>query len=248
MSNASGPDIKSKFFEGMSFAAATVNIITSDGPAGRVGLTVSAMSSVSADTPRPTLLICINENSAAADSILENGVFCVNVLHNHQSYISDVFAGRYKDKVTDKFECTKWETGKTGSPRVTEGLVGFDCEIKSTVKIGTHHVIFGEVADITVAEKGSALIYANRSYGSSQPIIVPTSAKFGNVTHTKPLVVGCFHTFAPFFIPGLVEDLTQDGDGLSVNLVEGDNLRIKEAILSCEVEIGLLYNLTFLTD
>ena len=85
-------ELKAKFFQGMSYAAATVNVITSDGPAGRVGLTVSAMSSVSADTPRPTLLVCINENSAAAASVLKNGVFCVNVLHNHQSYISDVFA------------------------------------------------------------------------------------------------------------------------------------------------------------
>jgi len=93
--------LKDKFFQGMSFAPATVNVITSDGPAGRVSLTVSAMSSVSADTKRPTLLICINENSAAAASILENDVFCVNDLHSHQSYISDAFAGRYKDELAD---------------------------------------------------------------------------------------------------------------------------------------------------
>ena len=105
-------NLKARFFQGMSYAAATVNVITSDGPAGRVGLTVSAMSSVSADTPRPTLLVCINESSAAATALLENGVFCVNVLHDHQSYISDVFAGRYKDTVEDKFECTKWVTKK----------------------------------------------------------------------------------------------------------------------------------------
>ena len=235
-------ELKNKFFEGMSFAAATVNVITSDGSAGRVGLTVSAMSSVSADTPRPTLLVCINENSAAAASLLENGVFCVNVLHNHQSYISDVFAGRYKDTVKDKFDCTEWVIGKTGSPRVSEGLVGFDCEITSTVKVGTHHVIFGEVVEISVAENGSALIYANRAYGSSQPIIVPNTTKPSDASLTKPLAVGCFHTFAPFFIPELVEDLTRDGDGLSVELIEGDNQRVKEGLLSGEIEIGLLYD------
>ncbi|RKQ71195.1 flavin reductase (DIM6/NTAB) family NADH-FMN oxidoreductase RutF [Litorimonas taeanensis] len=235
-------ELKNKFFEGMSFAAATVNVITSDGPAGRVGLTVSAMSSVSADTPRPTLLVCINENSAAAASLLENGVFCVNVLHNHQSYISDVFAGRYKDTVEDKFECSKWAIGKTGSPRVEDGLVGFDCEITSTVKVGTHHVIFGEVVEISVAEKGSALIYANRAYGSSQPIVVPNTDKSNDISITKPLAVGCFHTFAPFFVPELVEDLTRDGDGLSVELIEGDNKRVKDALLSGEIEIGLLYD------
>lgn len=242
MSEHQPADLKSRFFDGMSYAAATVNVITSDGVAGKVGLTVSAMSSVSADTPRPTLLICLNENSSATDTLLKNGVFCVNVLHNHQSYISDVFAGRYKDTVKDKFDSTDWVIGATGSPRVRDGLVGFDCEIVSTKKVGTHHVIFGEVAEITIAKKGYALIYANRSYGSSQPIEIPKSANGSDEGVTKPLALGCFHTFAPFFVPGLVEDLTRDGEGLSVELIEGDNQRIEDALLSEEVEVGLLYD------
>ena len=242
MPTDSNEEAKAKFFQGMSHAAATVNVITSDGPAGKVGLTVSAMSSVSADTPRPTLLICVNENSAAASSILENGVFCVNVLHNHQSYISDAFAGRYKEQLSDKFDCTQWVVGRTGSPRVEDVLVGFDCEISSTVKVGTHHVIFGEVVDVHIAERGSALIYANRSYGAAQPIIVPNSANFSDAKKSETLSIGCFHTFAPYFIPGLVGDLAQHSEGLSVNLIEGDNRRIKEAVLSGEVEIGLLYD------
>ena len=72
-------ELKTIFLEGMSVAATTVNVVTTDGDAGRAGVTVSAMSSVSADTQRPTLLVCINENSSAAAAILENGVFCVNI-------------------------------------------------------------------------------------------------------------------------------------------------------------------------
>jgi len=240
--SVSSQDFKNKFFKGMSFAAATVNVITSDGPAGRVGLTVSAMSSVSADTPRPTLLICVNENSSAAAPILKNGVFCVNILHNHQSFISDVFAGRYKEKIETKFDCTTWVTGETGAPRVADVLVGFDCRIVSTKKVGTHHVIFGEVVDITVAEKGSALIYANRSYGSAQPIVVPSSVKFRDGHTPDTLSIGCFHTFAPYFIPGLIKDFTKQEQGLSVSLVEGDNRRIKEALVAGEVEVALMYD------
>jgi len=67
------------FLEGMSRAASTVSIVTSDGPAGKVGVTVSAMSSVSADSERPSLLVCVNKNSRSADVIRENGRFCVNV-------------------------------------------------------------------------------------------------------------------------------------------------------------------------
>jgi len=100
------------------------------------------------------------------------------------------------------------------------------------VKVGTHHVIFGEVTDIAIANKGSALIYANCSYGLSQPIIVPKTANFKAASKHKSLSLGCFHTFAPFFVPGLVGDLTQQGEGLSVSLIEGDNRRIKEALLA----------------
>ena len=80
------------FIEGMSHAASTVNIVTTDGPAGRAGVTVSAMCSVTADAP--TLLVCVHQKSAACEAILANGVFCVNVLRDDQALISDTFAGR----------------------------------------------------------------------------------------------------------------------------------------------------------
>jgi len=60
------------FIEGMSHAASTVNIVTTDGPAGRAGVTVSAMCSVTADAP--TLLVCVHQKSAACEAILANGV------------------------------------------------------------------------------------------------------------------------------------------------------------------------------
>ena len=57
--------IRDSFLQGMSRAAQTVNIVTTDGPAGRAGVTVSAMASVSADTPQPTLLVCVHELAQA---------------------------------------------------------------------------------------------------------------------------------------------------------------------------------------
>ena len=54
----SHPELRQRFLTGMSNAACTVSVVTTDGPAGRFGVTVSAMASVSADTPKPTLLVC----------------------------------------------------------------------------------------------------------------------------------------------------------------------------------------------
>src|ERR1700677_1056122 len=88
------PALRQRFLNGMSHAACTVNVVTTDGRAGRHGVTVSAMVSVSAAPPRPTLLVCIHHKSAVADAVLQNGVFCVNVLRDDQSHISENFAGR----------------------------------------------------------------------------------------------------------------------------------------------------------
>ncbi len=81
---------------------------------GRGGVTVSAMTAVSADTPRPTLLVCVHEQSPVAQQIIDNGVFAVNVLKDDQAYISDAFAGRFKDQLVDKFDCVDWAVMRSG--------------------------------------------------------------------------------------------------------------------------------------
>ena len=236
-------NLRQDFLAGMSCAACTVNIVTTDGAAGRAGVTVSAMSSVSADTPKPTLLVCVHHLSPAADLILKNGVFCVNVLRDDQGYISDTFAGRFKDQVGDKFDCADWITMSTGSPRVADPLVGFDCRVKSSEKVGTHYVFIGEVEDLFVGDNGSPLIYANRAYGSATPIESARSIKAGQDAAAAKLTVGCFHTFGPYILPAMISRMSQENPDISIDLVEGDQRRIQESLLSGEAEVGLLYDL-----
>src|SRR5580700_7823358 len=157
--------LRQQFLNGMSHAASTVNVVTTDGAAGRHGVTVSAMVSVSADTPQPTLLVCIHHLSPVADALLENGVFCVNVLRDDQAYISDHFAGRSAVRGAAKFDCAQWTTQVTGAPRVVDSLVAFDCRVTASERVGSHFVVFGSVQDIFVAGDGAPLIYANRAYG-----------------------------------------------------------------------------------
>src|ERR1700723_4470754 len=157
--------LRQQFLHGMSHAACTVNGVPTDGAAGRHGVTVSAMVSVSADTPQPTLLVCIHQRSAVAAAVLENGVFCVNVLRDDQAHISDNFAGRSAARGAAKFDCTEWTTQVTGAPRVLDALVAFDCRVTASERVGSHFVVFGSVQDIHVAGTGAPLIYANRAYG-----------------------------------------------------------------------------------
>lgn len=168
------PSMRDRFLHGMSNAACTVNVVTTDGIAGRYGLTVSAMASVSADTPAPTLLVCLNERSAAARPILENGRFCVNVLRDDQYATSDRFAGRSLSQGEDKFSDVDTTVDPLGCPMITGALVAFSCTVASSQIVGTHLVLFGNVHDVVTAGPGSPLIYANRAY--SRPVPLSTLA------------------------------------------------------------------------
>jgi flavin reductase (DIM6/NTAB) family NADH-FMN oxidoreductase RutF len=162
--------LRQRFLLGMSHAACTVIVVTTDGEGGRHGVTVSAMVSVSADRPHPILLVCIHHLSPAAPAVLRNGVFCVNVLREDQHYISDSFAGRSGVHGADKFRCARWTTQLTGAPRVLDALVAFDCHVTASERVGSHFVVFGCVQDIFVGGGGAPLIYANRAYGVPQPL------------------------------------------------------------------------------
>jgi len=236
------PELRNMFLGGMSQAACTVNIISTDGPAGRAGVTVSAMSSVSADTPKPTLLVCVHHLSPAAQMIIGNDCFVVNVLRDDQSYISDTFAGRFKDQIADKFDCTDWARTKTGALRVADPLVAFDCQVVSSDRIGTHHVFLGEVQDIHNSERGSPLIYANRAYGAASRIESAGSVNAGQDRAAQSLTVGCFHSFGPYLVPEMMQLLSQGDDPIRITPLEGDQRRIQGSLLAGECEVALLYD------
>jgi flavin reductase len=157
---------RATYLDAMSRAATGVNIVTTDGPAGRRGLTVSAMSSVTADGPTPRLLVCINRDGSASQAILKNGVFVVNVLRDDQASLSDLFAGRREANGVERFSGSGWTPMATGAPRLASPLAAFDCRVGEVRLVDTHYVIFGDVIDIFAAEHGAPLIYAGRTYSS----------------------------------------------------------------------------------
>ena len=156
--------LRARFIEGMSRAAASVSVVTTDGPAGRGGVTVSAMTAISADSPRPTMLTCINADASPLPQILKNGVFCINVLTLDQVEISDIFASRIPAPGDDKFAAVRHAPMLTGAPRLMDALVSFDCRLVSADKVGTHHICIGAVDAVEVAPEGQPLLYGMRRY------------------------------------------------------------------------------------
>jgi len=233
------PALRQQFLLGMSHAACTVNVVTTDGVAGRHGVTVSAMVSVSADTPQPTLLVCIHNLSPVADAVLKNGVFCVNVLRDDQANISEHFAGRKAIHGPDKFHCTEWTTQVTGAPRVVDALVAFDCRVIASERVGSHFVVFGSVQDIHVAGAGAPLIYANRAYGVPRRFHQRQTPRGGVASHS--LAIGCYRVFAPYIVPALVARLTKLHPDIALTLVEADQEHLIASLRRNDMEVALLY-------
>ena len=112
------------FVNAMSSAVTGVNVITTDGPSGRFGITVSAMSSVSADPPM--VLACINRRSPVCHAVRANQAFCVNVLSTRQRHVADTFAGRPTFGQPYDFADAVWKVGTTGAPRLVDATSVFD--------------------------------------------------------------------------------------------------------------------------
>jgi len=153
----------------MSQFAGAVNIVTTDGPAGRRGLTLSAGCSVS-DNPA-TILICLQRVHTDNLMFIENGVFAFNVLHSGQQHLAEAFAGRNGLNSDERFALAEWDRLETGAPVLRNALASFDCRIVSRQDHATHHVLFGEVLALNQQaaaqhndESGQALIYLNRAY------------------------------------------------------------------------------------
>lgn len=165
MSTPADPQLRSDFLAAMGRVAATVTVVTTDGPAGWAGATVTAMASVSADSKRPTLLVCVNAQGPSAAAIKTNAVFCVNVLAEEHSYIADGFANRFKTAAGDKFFSGSWSKLATGAPFLDDAVAAFECRLVASPQVGTHFVFVGEVEAIHTAPDRHPLIYVQRGYG-----------------------------------------------------------------------------------
>lgn len=154
------------FRQGMANLGAAVNVITTNGEAGKAGFTASAVCSVS-DSP-PTLLVCLNRSASVFETFKRNKTLCVNTLANHQQHLSNLFGG--KTPMPERFSQGEWGILDTLAPVLQDALVSFDCEIVQSMSVGSHDVLICEVKAIQQQQGKNALMYFNRSYCEPKPM------------------------------------------------------------------------------
>ncbi|MEA5103060.1 NADH-dependent FMN reductase RutF [Pantoea sp. S18] len=148
------------FRNAMACLGAAVNIITTDGPAGRAGFTASAVCSVT-DSP-PTLLVCLNRSASVWPIFRDNGYLCVNTLAAGHEDLSTLFGG--KTPMAERFAAADWHTLASGSPLLDGALVSFDCKVAQVVSVGTHDILFCEVQALVRNDETHGLAWFDRGY------------------------------------------------------------------------------------
>lgn len=136
-----------------------VTVVTAMGPAGPVGFTCQAFSSLSLRPPRVAL--GVSRSSASWPVIRESGSFCVNVLARSQHPLSERFAR----SGGEKFREIAWDPSPDGAPRLTGASAWIDCRLHAEYDGGDHFVVIGDVRRAeSPAEPHEPLLYHRGRY------------------------------------------------------------------------------------
>lgn len=149
-----------QFREAMAHLPAAVSIVTSSGAAGKVGITVSSVCSVT-DSPA-TLLFCINQNSGLHNIIKQNKQVCINVLNSKQEELAKHFAAILDSTMEERFSWDIWQVGKTGQFALVEAIASLHGEIITTYSIGSHSIFIVQLDEIQVQPQTSLVYFARK--------------------------------------------------------------------------------------
>ncbi|MEM6454450.1 MAG: flavin reductase family protein [Acidobacteriota bacterium] len=147
--------------------AAGVTVVTSARDGVRLGLTVTAFTSVSVEPP---LIAVVIQRDHRITPLLQadDASFAVNLLSATQQPLSDRFA-YVKDE--DRFTEGTWTTAETGAPVLQDALAWLDCRLHGRLDAGTHTIYVGRVvaAAVPSADATQPLVYCDRAYYTLTP-------------------------------------------------------------------------------
>jgi flavin reductase (DIM6/NTAB) family NADH-FMN oxidoreductase RutF len=146
--------------------ASGVTIVTAQHAGERMGMTVSAFSSVSLDPP--LVLVCADKASNTNALIHASRAFTVNLLAREQSALSSLFADKKREGI--RFDGLDCKTGATGCPRIPGALASLDCTVRDVVDAGDHILYVGSVEAAAIDAEREPLVYWRGGYQKLTPL------------------------------------------------------------------------------
>lgn len=135
-----------------------VTVVAASAGDGVAAMTANAVTAVSLDPL--LLLVCIRNQSRLLPTLLEGGVFSVNVLAAGQDDISRHYGGS-----PQAISPARWTSGAMAEPLLIGANASFSCRVDAEHRAGDHTVIYGAVVEMAAADPvAPALIYAAGRY------------------------------------------------------------------------------------
>jgi flavin reductase len=162
MSAPADPDLSLAYRQAMRRVASTVNVITICVGGEPMGITATAMSSISMDPP--SLLVCINRTAQMHGRMEDVSHFRVNVLHRDQAEIARIFADRSQQAL--RF-AEGWTVDCERPPRLVDAQASLLCRRIDHHRFGTHSIFIGQVEEVAVREEVAPLVYVDGAYAGA---------------------------------------------------------------------------------
>jgi flavin reductase len=147
------------FRQAMRRVASTVNVISIYVDGQPMGVTATAVSSISLDPP--SLLVCLNRAASLHAPMGDMTHFRLNVLHRDQQEIACMFADRSQHAL--RF-LSGWDLGCPGAPRLTDAQATMLCRRIDSHSFGTHSIFIGVVEQAGWRDEVDPLVYLDGRY------------------------------------------------------------------------------------
>ena len=148
-----------RYREAISHFATGVTIITTLKEGKPVGMTASAVTSLSLEPV--LLLVCISNKISTHEAIEQSQKFAVNVLGEDDGEL----AMRFAMPVADRFLGVELRT-EFNLPVIKNAIAHFICDVHERFPGGDHSIFLGEVVDCSFAPESRPLLYFRSKFGA----------------------------------------------------------------------------------
>lgn len=155
----------SAFRNAMRQLAGGVSVITVGYSNNRSGLTVTSVSSLSAEPPM--LVFCVSRTASSWSILKQNRAFAVNVLGPDHLDIAVRFSGRNGEKGHERYTGAAWSELVTGTPILADAIAALDCTVEELIERHNSAIVLGRVQSINVRPEpdiASPLTYWRGAY------------------------------------------------------------------------------------
>lgn len=147
----------SRFRHAMGLLPTGVTVVTARLNAEVIGMTASAVASLSLEPPM--LLVCVAHAAEIHEALVGAPIFGVNVLAAGQEDVAERFAAREQQR----FAPGEGHQGPAGLPLIDGALAHLECRRAEVFRGGDHSIVTGVVEWVQVRE-GTPLCYFRSAY------------------------------------------------------------------------------------